>query len=76
MKFIFSTEDLKVALRANGWCIGWGGENFPGGDWVPPGGNADYGSMSFKKAVESLFFSKNLTPRDMKRFWKTEELSK
>ena len=70
MTFTFSEEDLKIALEANGWSIGWGGENFPGGDWVPPGGDADRGSMSFKRAVEILFMGKNLVPADMREFWR------
>jgi hypothetical protein len=69
MTFTFSEKDLRVALEANGWAIGWGGEDFPGGDWVPPDGNPDYHSMSFQKAVESLFYNKNLVPQDMKEFW-------
>ena len=69
MTFTFTEKDLRIALEANGWSIGWGGENFPGGDWVPPDGNADYISMSFQKAVERLFMSKNLVPEDMKEFW-------
>ena len=70
MTFTFSEKDLRVALEANGWSIGWGGENFPGGDWVPPGGDADRGSMRFKQAVEFLFYNKNLVPADMKEFWR------
>lgn len=69
-QFTFSEEDLKIALRANGWSVGWGGEDFPGGDWLAPCTNADHGSVSFKKAVESLFYNKNLTPKDMEQFWK------
>lgn len=69
MNFKFSKADLENALKANGWSEGWGAKSLPGGDWVPPFGNADRDSMSFRKAVESLFYNKNLVPSDMKRFW-------
>jgi hypothetical protein len=68
--FCFTKDDLKTALLANGWSVGWGGENFPSGDWVPPGGNPDHSSMPFRKAVEWLMYNKNLTPKNVDRFWK------
>lgn len=66
MIFQFTEEDMKIALRANGWANGWAGD-----DWVSPFMNADKGGLTLQEAFHSLLYSKNIVPTDTKKFWKS-----
>ena len=66
MLFCFTEEMMVTALKANGWCTGWAGD-----DWVSPFMNADRGGITLQKAFESMLYNKNLIGNDVKNCWKS-----
>ena len=65
MKFCFDLESIEVALRANGWSDAWHPNN-----WVHESSdNPDTSGTTMMKAFEILLWEKNLTPRNVDKFW-------
>lgn len=52
--YTFTQEQITVALKANGFVIGWAN------DWVPPGWNADKGGLTLIEAFEYLLRHVNI----------------
>lgn len=64
MIFNFNEEMMKIALKANGWSIGWADW-----DWIAPGVNPDRGGVDLKDAFFQLLMGKNLVGKhDRKSF--------